>query len=54
MKISLRAQRVNARYTESFFWPFCVTYVKTNLSGDFSRNFDEGNFSRFHNVVIKL
>ena len=53
MLISLRASFVNARYTEFFFLPFYVTYVKTNLSGDFSRNFIERNFSRLHNEVYK-
>ena len=53
MLISLRASFVNARYTEFFFLPFYVTYDKTNLSGDFSRNFIERNFSRLHNEVYK-
>ena len=55
MLISLRASFVNARYTVFFFFlPFCVTYVKTNLSVDLSRNFIERNFSRLHSVVRKL
>ena len=50
---SLRASFVNARYTEFFFFPFCVTYVKTNLSVDLNRSFIERNFARLHNVVRK-
>ena len=51
---SLLGLRLSTPVRRSFFLPFCVTYVKTNLSVDLNRSFIERNFARLHNVVRKL